>query len=76
MAAAALSEALSVPVWTVPSGKWKKQALANGRATKAQIQAWVRSQRIEFDGQDEADAICIAWAGRGMVQSGRWEAAA
>jgi Holliday junction resolvasome RuvABC endonuclease subunit len=72
---AALFETLGVPVWTVPSGKWKSHALGAGNATKPQIMAW--AERIAaVDGQDEADAVGIAYAGRAIVASGKWDVAA
>jgi Holliday junction resolvasome RuvABC endonuclease subunit len=74
---AGLFESLDgVPVWTIPSGAWKKRSVGVGNATKEQVASFVEKQRIGFDGQDEADAICIAMAGRAMFKSGRWEAAA
>ena len=40
-------------------------------ATKAQVM-----RVATVDGKDEADAAGIAWAGRAMVASGRWDEAA
>lgn len=75
---AALFEAVGVPVWTIPSSAWKRRALGPGRgnATKAQVRAYVDALGIVVDGQDEADAVCIALAGAAMVSEGCWEAAA
>lgn len=63
---AALFETLGCPVWSMPSGRWKKATVGAGNATKDQVAEWVRGRRIEFDGQDEADAIAVALAGRAM----------
>jgi Holliday junction resolvasome RuvABC endonuclease subunit len=73
---AALFEALACPVWTIPSGTWKKRALGWGNATKPQVAQYVTDSGYRFDGQDEADAICIAVAGRAMFQARSWEATA
>lgn len=76
---AAMFEVLGgVPVWSIPSSAWKRRALGDGHgnASKAQVRAWVDGLGVEVDGQDEADAVGIAVAGRLMVASGRWEAAA
>jgi Holliday junction resolvasome RuvABC endonuclease subunit len=71
---AALFEALGgVPVWTIPSGTWKLRAVGVGNATKDQVKAWAEGV-AEVDGQDEADAVAIACAGRAMVESGQWDA--
>jgi Holliday junction resolvasome RuvABC endonuclease subunit len=64
---AALFETLSVPVWTVPSGRWKKATVGPGNATKLQVAAHAEAQGWEFESQDEADAQCIAAAGRRML---------
>ncbi len=72
---AAVFEVVGCPVWTIPSGAWKRRTVGVGNATKAQVMAW--SERLAVvDGQDEADAVAIAWAGRSMVESGQWGAAA
>ena len=73
---AALAETLRCPVWSIPSGKWKKWTLGVGNATKPQVARHVANLRLNFDGQDEADAICIAMAGREIFKTGRWESAA
>lgn len=74
---AALFEALAVPVWTIPSGKWKKRAVGYGNASKDQVRFWVANTlRIDCDTQDEHDAICIAHAGRDIFSSRTWEEAA
>lgn len=70
---AALFETLHCPVWTVPSGHWKKIALGFGNASKAQVAAWCEREGYQFDGQDQADAIGVAVAGRRMVQTSSWE---
>jgi Holliday junction resolvasome RuvABC endonuclease subunit len=72
---AALFEALACPVWTLPSSTWRHRTVGVGNATKPQVAAWV-AERADVDGQDEADAYCIAAAGRAMVAAGSWEAAA
>jgi Holliday junction resolvasome RuvABC endonuclease subunit len=70
---AAIFETLGVPVWTIPSSTWKARTVGVGNATKAQVMAW--AERVAtVDGQDEADAVGIAHAGRAMVESGRWAA--
>jgi Holliday junction resolvasome RuvABC endonuclease subunit len=73
---AALYETLRCPVWSMPSGKWKKQALGVGNATKPQIGAWVRRHDPDVFDQDLCDAYAIAYAGRAILKSGQWEAAA
>lgn len=73
---AALFETLAVPVWTIPSSKWKRATVGTGNATKFQVGAWVYEQGGDFNGQDEADAYAIAAAGRAMVLTGEWSAAA
>jgi Holliday junction resolvasome RuvABC endonuclease subunit len=70
---AALYEALGVPVWTIPSSKWKKTALGYGNASKEQVAAWVTAQGWAADSQDEADAVAMAHAGRLMIQQSRWD---
>jgi len=70
---AALFEVLGVPVWTLPSSTWKEKTVGAGNATKPQVAAWAQTI-APFDGQDEADAIGIAVAGRAMVEAGRWDA--
>jgi Holliday junction resolvasome RuvABC endonuclease subunit len=70
---AALFETLGCPVWTIPSGKWKKTALGVGNATKPQIAAWVAERDDRPATQDEADAYAIAFAGREMFVQRRWE---
>lgn len=72
---AALFETLSVPVWTVPSGRWKRATVGPGNATKEQVRAYVDAQGWPVDSQDEADALCIAVAGARMLEQG-WETAA
>lgn len=43
---------------------WKAKALKNGRADKEEIMRWaVDTAKREFQTQDEADALCIAYAG-------------
>lgn len=43
---------------------WKAKALKNGRADKEEIMRWaVGVAGREFQTQDEADALCIAYAG-------------
>jgi Holliday junction resolvasome RuvABC endonuclease subunit len=73
---AALFETLGCPVWTIPSGAWKKAAVGFGNASKAQVSAWCERSGYDFDGQDQADALAIAFAGRRMVQASSWECAA
>lgn len=70
---AALFEELQVPVWTIPSGKWKRTALGYGNASKEQVAAWITAHNWHAGTQDEADAIAIAHAGRLMMQTGRWD---
>lgn len=73
---AALFEVLGVPVWTIPPKAWKKVAIGFGNATKAQGAAWCERVGYSFDGQDQADAVAIAFAGRRMVQAQSWDVAA
>lgn len=73
---AALYEALQVPVWTIPASAWKLRTVGVGNATKPQAMAWVRRLGVEVDGQDEADAVGIAVAGRAMLCAGEWSVAA
>jgi Holliday junction resolvasome RuvABC endonuclease subunit len=73
---AALYEALGCPVWTIPSGRWKKATVGVGNATKPQVRAWVDRRGVDVDGQDEADAVAIACAGRAMLTAHSWEASA
>lgn len=73
---AALFETLACPVWSIPPGAWKKRSVGVGNATKAQVQGWVERQRHSFDGEHEADAVAIACAGRTMLLTRSWEAAA
>lgn len=73
---AALFEALACPVWTIPSSTWKRSTVGAGNATKEQVAAWVIAQGADFNGQDEADAYCIAAAGRAMLLAEAWDACA
>lgn len=73
---AALFESLACPVWSIPSSAWKVRTVGAGNATKQRIQAWVDRLGVNTDGQDEADAVAIACAGRAMLLAGSWEAAA
>ena len=73
---AALFETLAVPVWSIPSGAWKRRTVGVGNATKPQVRAWVDGLGVAVDSQDEADAVAIACAGRAMLLSGSWEAVA
>lgn len=73
---ASLFETFRCPVWTIPSGAWKKASVGFGNASKAQVSAWCAREGYRFDGQDQADAVGIAFAGRRMVQMGSWKVAA
>jgi Holliday junction resolvasome RuvABC endonuclease subunit len=73
---AALFETLACPVWTIPSGAWKKRTVGVGNATKPQVRAWVDRLGVEVGSQDEADAVAIACAGRAMFAARQWEAVA
>jgi len=73
---AALFETLACPVWTVASSAWKRRTIGVGNASKAQVAAWVDRLGVEVDGQDEADAVAIACAGRAMLAARSWEAVA
>lgn len=64
---AALHETLGCSVLTITSGEWKKQTVGVGNATKAQVGKWVRDRNPDVFSQDEADAYCIAYAGRMRV---------
>lgn len=72
---AALFETLGCPVWTMPSGTWKKRTVGAGNASKAHVAAWV-AERATVRDQDEADAYAIAAAGRAMFSTGLWSATA
>jgi Holliday junction resolvasome RuvABC endonuclease subunit len=71
---AALFETLAVPVWTIPSGAWKKRTIGVGNATKPQVRAWVDRLGVAVRSQDEADAVANACAGRAMLLTRSWEA--
>lgn len=73
---AALHEVLKVPVWTISSSDWKRRTIGNGAAGKPAIAAWVERQGADFACQDEADAYCIARAGRDLLRTSDYEAAA
>lgn len=73
---AALAESLPCPVWSIPSGKWKKVALGYGNASKGQVKAWSEAQKLGGESQDEHDALAIAFAGRRLLQSRQWDVAA
>ncbi len=73
---AALFETLACPVWTIPSGTWKKRTVGVGNATKAQVRGWTDALGVEVNDQDEADAVAIACAGRAMLLQESWDAAA
>lgn len=70
---AALFEATSVPVWSLPSGTWKKTAVGKGNARKEEIAEWAEGAGFSFESEHEADAIGIAFAGRMMVATGKWD---
>lgn len=73
---AALYETLHVPVWTIPSSTWKCATVGRGNADKEAVAHWVRLQGAKATGQDEADAYCIAAAGRAMLLTEEWGAKA
>jgi Holliday junction resolvasome RuvABC endonuclease subunit len=73
---AATFEALGCPVWTIPSGAWKRRTIGVGNATKNQVAAWVARLGVAADGQDECDAVAIACSGRAMFRARSWEAVA
>ena len=72
---AALFEALACPVWSIASSAWKRRTVGVGNATKEQVAAWVDALGVDVDGQDEADAVAIAVAGRAMLVNRQWEVA-
>ncbi len=72
---AALFETLACPVWTIPSSTWKHRTLGYGNASKIQVLAWTDQFGFPSLSQDEADAVCIALAGRSMLLSGSWDVA-
>lgn len=75
---AALFEILEAPVWTIPSGKWKKTAIGDGRANKERVRSWVKVQHnlmTKAYSQDEYDAYAIAYAGREILRTRKWDAA-
>jgi len=48
----------------INTSTWKAKALLNGRADKDEVMRWaVKTAGRSFDTQDEADALCIAYAG-------------
>jgi Holliday junction resolvasome RuvABC endonuclease subunit len=73
---AALFEALACPVWTIPVATWKQRTVGKGNATKSDVFAWATGRLPAIESQDEADAYCIAAAGRAMLNARSWEAAA
>jgi Holliday junction resolvasome RuvABC endonuclease subunit len=73
---AALFETLACPVWTVPVSTWKQRTVGKGNATKTDVFLWASRRQPTVETQDEADAYCIAAAGRAMVNTRSWEAAA
>lgn len=73
---AALYETLEVPVWTIPSSTWKCATLGRGSADKEAVARWVRQRGATARCQDEADAYCIAAAGRAMLLAEEWGAKA
>jgi Holliday junction resolvasome RuvABC endonuclease subunit len=75
VAQAALFETLGCPVWTIPSSTWKQRTVGSGNASKAEVMAWAE-RHATIDGQDEADAVAIARAGRAMLRAGQWNVSA
>lgn len=73
---AALYESLGCPVWTIPSSKWKQRSVGRGNATKPDVMGWVHRLDPDIASQHEADAFCIAWAGRSMLNTRKWDEAA
>jgi Holliday junction resolvasome RuvABC endonuclease subunit len=59
---------LPCPVLTLASGEWKRHALGNGAAKKADVMAGARLLGYTGGIQDVADAVCIAEAGRVITQ--------
>lgn len=73
---AAVYEALGgVPTFEIPVSTWKRDIVGNGNASKAAVAQWV-AQHIPVESQDEADAYCIALAGRGLLEQSRRSVAA
>lgn len=73
---AALFEALACPVWTIPVATWKQRTVGKGNATKRDVFVWASRRQLLIESQDEADAYCIAAAGRAMLLARSWEATA
>lgn len=71
---AALFETLACPVWTIPVSTWKQRTVGKGNATKQDVFVWATRRQSAISNQDEADAYCIAAAGRAMLNAGQWEA--
>lgn len=69
----ALFEAVAAPVWTLPVSKWKKATLGFGNASKQQVMQWVTDRGFTVESQDQADALCVALAGRTLLDTGRRE---
>jgi len=57
---AIISDAVSVPTFTVPTQTWKRVVLGRGNATKDDSVAWVKREYGIDVNHDVADAICIA----------------
>lgn len=72
---AALFEATSVPVWSIPPSAWKRGTVGKGNASKVEVAEWAAGVGYEFASEHEADAIGIAVAGRAMVVEGKWDTA-
>lgn len=75
---AAMFETLACPVWTIPPSTWKQRTVGRGNATKEQVQAWVAARAPGLGSPDEhlCDAFAMACAGRAMLDSREWGAAA
>lgn len=70
---AALFETLACPVWTIPVAKWKQRSVGRGNANKQTVAGWVHRLDPDVASQHEADAFCIAWAGRSLLLSRSWD---
>jgi Holliday junction resolvasome RuvABC endonuclease subunit len=53
---------------------WKKAVIGHGNASKAMVASWV-AHNVAVDSQDQADAYCVALAGRDLLASSRRAAA-
>lgn len=59
---------MGIPCVGIETGKWKKDTIGNGNATKAQVRAAVENALgIKTLTQDECDAVCVLCSGMGIT---------